>query len=730
MAFIFEPAIQPATDVNGDRISGAYWRFCLAGTTTATSVYSDEALSTPLTNPVVADSAGEFVQIYLDPDVSYRATLYDANDVQLTDVDDYDITVPSTVALLATLAGTGGAALIGTSTGETVEERLGRTAFGIGLFTSFTGTPPEIDSAVKTVYTDGYGAAGIGIARYIYDANVDSSYVTDFPLSSFLADDGRGFRIDPKQELHIEMFGGRADCPISTTSPYATSYTTSGSAPTGTDNLDAINEAMLIGEGSSAAAQAYVQPIHFYGGEGQNGYYFSDTIVPPRQVYLKGLASGIQNETGTVFKFPADTGGIRFYMGQNNPKGVFHTSGSTLEGIYFYGNGGTDRSGHGLWMHTRVVVRNCVFDSFPGDNIHNVAGVGYATSDDKFGLTSSSHIEKVGCKYAGNWNIYTADSDTSASTFVNVQCRLSRLGGIYEGSAFGNTYIGCEIDDYGNGRVGAVHHGGRLYVLIDNTAGIGASTTPGTNNEIWYDMGAGSVSATWPAWSASNTYELSIPVYCTGASNRSVFVGTYVENFYPSHTESACPAIFLGGNIDSTRYSRYVTGFANRAGEAIVSHTGYGGYKSYSPDHSTLGSYFTASVGNGDGVILNHRQESDGELDWKLQYYDEDIYYSFGGIGGGFKTIYKITGPNTTEDFGSGTAQGHWPAFYGIAIGSTSAVDEAVRIVSGTAAPASGAWSQGDICFNTSAAAGGTIGWVCTTAGSPGTWKTFGTIAA
>jgi len=39
-------------------------------------------------------------------------------------------------------------------------------------------------------------------------------------------------------------------------------------------------------------------------------------------------------------------------------------------------------------------------------------------------------------------------------------------------------------------------------------------------------------------------------------------------------------------------------------------------------------------------------------------------------------------------------------------------------------------WKQGDIVFNTAPTAGGSVGWVCTTGGTPGTWKTFGAIAA
>lgn len=47
----------------------------------------------------------------------------------------------------------------------------------------------------------------------------------------------------------------------------------------------------------------------------------------------------------------------------------------------------------------------------------------------------------------------------------------------------------------------------------------------------------------------------------------------------------------------------------------------------------------------------------------------------------------------------------------------------------GTAAPTSGDWVTGDIVWNLAPAAGGNIGWVCVASGTPGTWKTFGTIA-
>lgn len=47
-----------------------------------------------------------------------------------------------------------------------------------------------------------------------------------------------------------------------------------------------------------------------------------------------------------------------------------------------------------------------------------------------------------------------------------------------------------------------------------------------------------------------------------------------------------------------------------------------------------------------------------------------------------------------------------------------------------SAAPTTGKWTVGDTFYNSAPTAGGTIGFVCITAGTPGTWKTWGAISA
>ena len=67
----------------------------------------------------------------------------------------------------------------------------------------------------------------------------------------------------------------------------------------------------------------------------------------------------------------------------------------------------------------------------------------------------------------------------------------------------------------------------------------------------------------------------------------------------------------------------------------------------------------------------------------------------------------------------------------GIKYGYPTAVDTDQRSrVTSTSPPTASYWRIGDIFWNAAPSASGTIGWVCTTAGTPGTWKKFGTIAA
>lgn len=53
---------------------------------------------------------------------------------------------------------------------------------------------------------------------------------------------------------------------------------------------------------------------------------------------------------------------------------------------------------------------------------------------------------------------------------------------------------------------------------------------------------------------------------------------------------------------------------------------------------------------------------------------------------------------------------------------------ESPYIGSGTAAPVSGTWNRGSIIYNSTPSSGNPIGWMCITAGDPGTWVSLGNL--
>jgi hypothetical protein len=79
-------------DAVGRSEPGAQSFFYEAGTTTDKTVYANKALTIPLPQPVVADAAGIFPDIYLAPG-SYRWVIQDANGVQIDDKDNQNETL-------------------------------------------------------------------------------------------------------------------------------------------------------------------------------------------------------------------------------------------------------------------------------------------------------------------------------------------------------------------------------------------------------------------------------------------------------------------------------------------------------------------------------------------------------------------------------------------------------------------------------------------------------------
>lgn len=108
----------------------------------------------------------------------------------------------------------------------------------------------------------------------------------------------------------------------------------------------------------------------------------------------------------------------------------------------------------------------------------------------------------------------------------------------------------------------------------------------------------------------------------------------------------------------------------------------------------------------------------------KIEVLNNDLSYTTGGTWTA-PAIYK-------DDYVSDTINNtinqvrQWNAYY-TGDGTThSRIQES----HGTAAPVTGSWSRGSRVWNVTPSAAGVPGWVCVTAGTPGTWKAMAVVAA
>ena len=103
-----------------------------------------------------------------------------------------------------------------------------------------------------------------------------------------------------------------------------------------------------------------------------------------------------------------------------------------------------------------------------------------------------------------------------------------------------------------------------------------------------------------------------------------------------------------------------------------------------------------------------------------------------------FGNMFKNTGNLTVRCYGTDLTNLIWNNNT-LDIGTNPTILGKIQRTGGTypavtgksnGAPTDFAFVVGDMVFSQVAAAGGTAGWICTTAGTPGTWKTFGAITA
>lgn len=455
-----------------------------------------------------------------------------------------------------------------------------------------------------------------------------------------------------------------------------------------------------------AGAEIYLPP---------GKYNFSSTYDIQHTIILRGAGGGgglAGSPAATQLVFPANTSGIVVdqYGGTLCAASSSTTTGAgtVISDLAIVG-GGTSTSAHGIHLCARAVLHNVNLFSFPGHQLW-VDGVN--------GNANEVSVSNLNCtSNTSDWCIYEAGPDANGGTYTSVGVLSSGGGGICACGFLGSAYYGVHIDSAGALGLGRVHYtDGHNYDLINRTAGIGASTTPGTNAGVWYDMGVGSGA---PNWSNTGTYQVSSGIFSDGVVANNTFYNPYIEPGYPISNVQK-PAMVIqpeNGGLTTTSPTMSV---AFGLGGFFYSPIGFGGY-GFLPSGDARGTYSYSYVGP-LGLTVNTQAGIGGRLGpYRNSVASGDVCWDFSA----FAYAGCWSGALTTQTFGR-TAAVPYTTFASrqiIGDGSTNPADGNGRMIwNATSIPSTTGNAVGEIVFNRTPAQGAPMCWMETAQGSPDTW--------
>ncbi len=404
-----------------------------------------------------------------------------------------------------------------------------------------------------------------------------------------------------------------------------------------------------------------------------------DGVTDDLPAFNQAIAATIKQGT---FVYP--TSGIIIV-----PPGTYYLNGTLiLNGSVHLIGGGAGQSG-GNWASTL---------QFPADTVGIIIKKGNVNPNQNGG--DATIIEGILIKGGGGNNTAAHGIDMQGRAKIQ-DCTVSNFKGNginIVADINSRTNANC----WGINTVSLFNNGGNgLYVQGgDTNAGIGIAINSYANGG-WGIYDSSFLGNTYiGCHTASNT----LGAYKSDNANaRNIFIGCYAEGGQPA-SEVAAPSMVLGGMFGP------VTG------------TGYFLIDGKTPSISATLNGATINIGKGE--LLGLVDADTPQWPYRLKYATGSWYLDWANLSSS-KCVKLYTRTATPahgyarDMSGANGGIGFPNGFYG---GGMKYRGEA------NAAPTSGTWLQGDIIYNLQPAAGGYLGWVCVSGGSPGTWKAFGAI--
>lgn len=399
-----------------------------------------------------------------------------------------------------------------------------------------------------------------------------------------------------------------------------------------------------------------------------NKWNFTAPLNIRKMVHIRGQVSqaGSSSLHGTQLIFPADVSGI-----------ILNSATTSL-----YTTAAADASQPGAYGS---VLENLM-----------ILGSGGSTSADGVVFRCQAECRKVTARgfYRYGFRIYATSGgggsiEGDANQWVLHNCKAIANGshGLYVDGNDANTGVCTKFFAQLNGGYGVYENS-----LIGNTY-IGVDTVGNTSGPMW----------------------------AARASSAVTVIGLWEDDVGSTSTFGANVTSIGGDNGNATSAS---AGFTMAGGVAFNAPYKYLNQRSTPDVGAAIGvndsSYAVMSFGTAT--------ESPTTDAWKWQYDNTAHVWHYQYAAS--SSFQPMAIPNSSGTiYSNRTFTG--PIFQnGLAIKNAGEAYSAARVqMRGTAAPVSGTWVVGDIVWADNVTAGGYIGWVCTTAGTPGTWRTFGAVS-
>lgn len=496
----------------------------------------------------------------------------------------------------------------------------------------------------------------------------------------------------------------------------------------GTDNGPALLAAVALMEALCIATPG----IYNRGGPGLDfglgWYYLGTTTLEPRlSCIIEGHSAGGSGEPGTRLRWAAGTTAIRLQD--------VNTYGATDTGAFTWGAASTiirnlglkggyvtgvtpEGEHHGIHVRATAVIEDVSIVDFQGDGIFANTSAPNGNSN----VTRVSRLRIVRTRHG----LYLGDADANVWHVESVDVTYGRRAGFFDSSFLGNSYVACHTADCGavagNHTPSAVSHGGNWYTPVLGEEAWCATNAPSgtaTNNQGWIYLypGAPTPSFNVPAWLSGMTVRAGGSYISDNANARNLFVGCYAEGGMPG-AQLAAGSLAIGGWFNGSPVYNG-SGFLFADGGAPASH---GGFRALDPGGADIRTRLGSGAGS-DPILSHINAAMLGTPGMQLSWFNNILHWTMWTNYYGNDAIPMQFSGYTTSigDAPWGTARLNFPQGFGLA---------GKKVRSGTAAPVADAWLVGDMVFNSAPSAGGPMGWMCVTAGTPGTWKAMANIEA